>query len=508
MPFCPRSLLRPDIDARTGPGEPGCYPCSGMERPVTSSSQKLLIASLVFGLFVLCDIALFSWLIFRSLSQREIDRVLLETRSEAEKLAQQIARRAEHEKDLYTAVAVERETQTYIDQVLRQRELVRRVEIRDKNGVLVYEGRSEARMQVGPEPREGMPSAIAPPILSSPELQRHIEPTPRVEKKVREAETSFQVPDIQVPIGSYGQLEIGISATELSRRIEVLRTDLIRQATLIGVATMLLLLSAYAVVWTVLRRSQRLEVQAAEAKRLAYLGTLASGLAHEIRNPLNSLNLNMQMLEEEIDEHGSAPTGKRLLAITRSELSRLERLVSDFLAYAKPRPLELEEVPAVRPLERVREVLSGEIQKRQVQIELEDRSGGARVRIDPAQMNQLLLNLAQNAFNAAEEAGRRPWLRLSAYRQGPAVCLELNDNGIGMTAAEQEKIFDLFYSTRKGGTGLGLAIAQRIAAAHGGRLGVRSTKGVGTTVTIELPGIPPEPSHGRIAATEMERAPT
>ena len=158
----------------------------------------------------------------------------------------------------------------------------------------------------------------------------------------------------------------------------MLRKDLIRQASLIGILSMLLLISAYVAVWLVLRRSQRLEVQAAEAERLAYLGTLASGLAHEIRNPLNSLNLNMQMLEEEIDEHGSAPTGKRLLSITRSELSRLERLVSDFLAYAKPRPLELEEVPAVRPLERMREVLAGEIQKRQVQIEIEDRSGGAR----------------------------------------------------------------------------------------------------------------------------------
>src|SRR3978361_5768 len=97
--------------------------------PNPARSGRLLIASLVFGLFVLCDIALFGWLIFRSLSQREIDRVLLEPRSEAEKPAQQIARRADREgKDLYTAVAVERQTQTYIDQVLRQRELVRQVQ--------------------------------------------------------------------------------------------------------------------------------------------------------------------------------------------------------------------------------------------------------------------------------------------------------------------------------------------------------------------------------------------
>src|SRR4051794_29330387 len=345
-----------------------------MERLVSSSSRKLLIASLVFGVFVLCDFALFGWLIFRSLSQREVERVLLETRSEAEKLAQQIALQAEREKDLYTAVAVERATQTYIDQVLRQRELVKRVEIRDKNGVLVYEGRSEARMQVGGESAN---PPIAPPILSSPELQQHLAPEPRVEKKTRETEASFEVPDIRVPIGTYGQLEIGISPVELSRRIEVLRADLIRRATLIGIASMLLLISAYAAVWTVLRRSQRLEVQAAQAERLAYLGTLASGLAHEIRNPLNSLNLNMQLLEEEIDEHGSVPTGKRLLSITRSELSRLERLVSDFLAYAKPRPLEMEEGPAVRPPEPVRAVLAGGNPKRRAGAGEPGAGGGA-----------------------------------------------------------------------------------------------------------------------------------
>src|SRR3954451_25234519 len=112
-----------------------------MERLVSSSSRKLLIASLVFGVFVLCDFALFGWLIFRSLSQRGVGRVLLETRSEAQLLAQQIPRRAEREKDLYTAVAVERETQTYIDQVLGRRELLKRVEIRDMYGAFVYEGR-------------------------------------------------------------------------------------------------------------------------------------------------------------------------------------------------------------------------------------------------------------------------------------------------------------------------------------------------------------------------------
>jgi signal transduction histidine kinase len=458
-------------------------------------SRRLLIASVVFGLFVLFDIALFGWLIFRSLSQREVERVLLETRTQAQTLAGQIAHRAASEgKDLYTAVAVEKEVQTFIDQMLSQRDIVSTLEIHDKAGNLVFQGRREARIPSEPQ--------RSPPVLGSPELQQGIS-QPHVEQTVRT--TELQVPDIQVPIGDYGSLQIGISGGQLQKRIEVLRYELIHQAELIGVATLALLTAAFVAVWLLLRRSQRLEQQAVEAARLAYIGTLASGLAHEIRNPLNSLNLNMQMLEEEIGEGGSAhsaPTGKRLLSITRSEISRLERLVTDFLAYAKPRPLELEEMPAVRLLERLREVLAGEIQKRRAQIEVEDRSGGARVKVDPAQMNQLLLNLAQNAFAAAEEAGRAPALKLAAYRQGSAVCLEMGDNGAGMTREEQAQIFDLFYSNRKGGTGLGLAIVDRIVRAHGGRIGVRSVKGVGTSIIVELPAAgSPEPHRAAVEAT-------
>ncbi|MFL6291118.1 MAG: two-component system sensor histidine kinase NtrB [Thermoanaerobaculia bacterium] len=462
-----------------------------MERVSNALPRRLFIASVVFGLFVLFDIALFGWLIFRSLSQREIERVLLETRAEAETLARQLARRPEEQggRDLYTAMAVERETQAYIDSNLREREIVRDVKILDNNGVLVFEMHSKATPPVAPEGQT--------PPAGSPELQLGDTELP-VELREKEFATTYQVPDIQVPIGQFGMLQIGISPVELSQRIEVLRQDLVRQAAWIGVFSIALLLTAYGAVWLLVQRSRRLELQAVEAERMAYIGTLASGLAHEIRNPLNSLNLNMQMLEEEMVEGGPAvspASGKRLLAITRSEISRLERLVSDFLAYAKPRPLEMEEMPAVRPLERVRELLAGEIQKRGARVEVEDRSGGARVRVDPAQIGQLLLNLARNAMDAAEEAGRKPVLELSVLRHGASVALVVRDNGVGIPPEERERVFELFYSTRKGGTGLGLAIVDRIARAHGGRVRLESAVGEGTSVTVELPVVAtPEPS--------------
>ena len=127
-------------------------------------------------------------------------------------------------------------------------------------------------------------------------------------------------------------------------------------------------------------------------------------------------------------------------------------------------------MPAARLLRAVREVLAGEIaDPRRATCEVEDHSDGARVRVDAEQIQQLLLNLVQNALAATEESGRPPVVRLSAPRQGPRVELAVADNGAGMSAEETgARMFDLFYSTRKGGTGLGLAIVDRIARAHGG----------------------------------------
>ena len=454
-------------------------------------SRRLLIVASVFGVFVLLDIALFGWLIVRSLSQRELEKVLLETRTEAQGLARRIAGRAQQEgNDLYTAIALERETQTYIDSVLHQRDIVQTVEVRDREGKLIFRSRSEAMV---PEPL-GQP---APPPTRSRELE------PVVEKRSVETLSNY---DVAVPIADLGMLHIGISPIELEHRIGLLRADLTRQASLVGGVTVVLLLTAYLLIWWLWRRGQRFEAQAAEAERMAYIGSLASGLAHEIRNPLNSLNLNMQLLEEEEREsHSPGASRRRLLGITRSEIQRLERLVSDFLSYARPRPLELERLPAVALLEHCLEVLAGEVEERGVRVEIEDRADGAEVRVDRAQMTQLLLNLAQNALAATHGSGRSPLVRLNCHRHGSRVVLEVIDNGSGIPSKEQEKIFELFYSTRKGGTGLGLAIVQRIARAHDAELAVQSTPGVGTSISVSLPSAGPEARAARPAAEAAAR---
>ncbi len=446
-------------------------------------SRRLLVWTAVFGLFVLCDLALFGWLIFRSLSEREVNRVILEARSEAEELAQQIATGAEERGlDLYTAVATETETQTYIDSILSQRRIVEEVEIRDSNGAVIFQNRKiDTR---GPEEVEA-PSDASVVVHN---VQRQT-PYERVE----------------VPVGRMGTFVIGISGQELELRLETLRAELLRQASIIGVLTIGLFAGAYLLLLVLFKRNQKLEEKAEEAGRLAYVGTLASGLAHEIRSPLNSLNLNMQMLEEEFDQQGGTSSGRRLTSITRSEIARLERLVTDFLSYARPADLDLEEVEAGALFEHVAEVLRGRVLAAGIALEIEDETaalgpGAGSVRVDPPQLHQLILNLADNALEACR-LRKNPKLKFRVRRVDERVILSVEDNGCGIEAEDLEKMFELFYSKRKGGTGLGLAIVDRIVRAHDGEISVQSVVGEGTTVQVHLPAAQPVSRRGVLEET-------
>lgn len=432
-------------------------------------SRWLPVVSVVFGIFVLFQMALFSWLILRSLSQREVDRVLLSARQDATAIAEQLEEAAKEDQDLFIAVAVEQETRTYINDVLLQRDLVQQVEITDSDGIVVYSESSTRRIAETVQPELNLEAGEAPSPL-------------RQERE--EAVSSWEVRE---EIGDLGWLRVSIDRVEMEQRVAELRSDLIRRTVVIGVITLVMLIAAYLLIWWLLRRARRLEKTAKETERMAYLGTLAAGLAHEIRNPLNSLSLNMQMLEEDLEEEEEGAPSRRLLAITKSEIQRLEHLATNFLSYARSRPLERRQVAAVELLEDAADALAGEVEVQGAEVRIVDDSGGARVSVDPGQIQQLLINLLKNALVATEGLARSPRIRLRAAEAGGQVQLEVEDNGRGLTEEERQRMFDLFFSTRKGGTGLGLAIVERIARAHGGRLSVESEPRQGCLVRLELP---------------------
>jgi signal transduction histidine kinase len=252
-----------------------------------------------------------------------------------------------------------------------------------------------------------------------------------------------------------------------------------------GAISLVLLVVAFLFVLRLVQRTRRLENEAQRAEQLAYLGTLASGLAHEIRNPLNAMNINMQMLEEELAGKDTAEPTLDLLRSARGEVLRLERLVKDFLAFARPQASRMEDIAPgalVADVVRfVRPLFAG----RGVELELIQAPGAPIVRIDAGQIRQALLNILQNALEASPR-GKTVAVTVGATPRGEAR-IEIHDEGPGIPRELLPRVFEVFWSRKPAGSGLGLPIAQRVVEAHGGRIEVDSREGSGSVFRIVLP---------------------
>jgi signal transduction histidine kinase len=221
------------------------------------------------------------------------------------------------------------------------------------------------------------------------------------------------------------------------------------------------------------------------AERLAAVGTLAAGLAHEVRNPLNSATLQLQVLRRRIDR-GTTDPGELLpiVEIVHDEIRRLDRLVSDFLSFAQPRPLRLEPLLIDELVQGVAELLRLEAEADKISIVVELGAGEGTVEADAERMRQVLLNLMRNAVEAMSAQGGSLTLRTAPADVEGNARIELEDSGPGFP--EDAPIFDAFYTTKASGTGLGLSIAYRIVADHGGSLQADSRPGR-TRFVIKLP---------------------
>lgn len=216
------------------------------------------------------------------------------------------------------------------------------------------------------------------------------------------------------------------------------------------------------------------------------LAGLAGGLAHEIKNPLSTLNLNLQLLAEDF-QNAESPTERRALKkiqVLQKECQRLEDILNDFLRYARVCDLHREptDVNAV-----VREVIDFQApQLRQHKIVVREQLGEALppVLLDVDFFKQAILNLVLNAQQAMADGGE---LILKTRALGPHVFVDVIDTGTGIAEEALPKIFRPFYSTRKEGSGLGLPTTKRIVEAHQGRLLVDSQVGKGTAFSIQLP---------------------
>ncbi|MDB5302797.1 MAG: signal transduction histidine kinase [Phycisphaerales bacterium] len=240
------------------------------------------------------------------------------------------------------------------------------------------------------------------------------------------------------------------------------------------------------------RRYERLQHRARHAERLAELGTLTGGLAHEIKNPLSTVQLNLQLLREDLAPDN--PAYSRLvgrLNTVQKETARLRETLDDFLRYAgkitlSPKPADVYDL-----LEELVDFFSPQAQLQRVQLRVARPVGRIAVSLDERLIKQAVLNLMINALQAMPEQGGE--IILSAKREPDRVVIDVTDTGKGIAGEALARIFDAYYSTKKGGTGLGLAIARRVAEEHGGKVAVRSEVGKGSVFSIELPVSSPSP---------------
>ncbi|MBK7583947.1 MAG: response regulator [Myxococcales bacterium] len=224
----------------------------------------------------------------------------------------------------------------------------------------------------------------------------------------------------------------------------------------------------------------------AVAERLAAVGTLAAGLAHEVRNPLNSASLQLQVLRRRLERGQNTPaTLLPVVDIVHDEIGRLDRLVSDFLAFARPNPLALKTAELSELVQSVAVQLRPEAEARGVTINA--GSPGARTQIegDPERLRQVLINLMRNALEATATAGGSVNVGVTDGVDG-FVEVFVEDTGHGF--ADDAPIFDAFYTTKEAGTGLGLAIVHRIVNEHGGTIHAESRPGR-TRFTLRFPGL-------------------
>jgi signal transduction histidine kinase len=222
------------------------------------------------------------------------------------------------------------------------------------------------------------------------------------------------------------------------------------------------------------------------AQQHSLIETLAAGVAHEVRNPLNSLQINLNILEQELSEALPQRPAQvfAVLAKIAGEIKRLDDFVSEFLRFARPPKLNVEHLE-VRPLlADLVAFLGPECSKKGVALSLELR-GPEKAWIDGFQLKQAVLNLVLNALQATSSGGHVV-IRTAGDKRRFEV--SIRDEGEGMPAEVREKAFDPFFTTREGGTGLGLPLVRRIVEQHGGSVEVKSEAGRGTVMTLAFPG--------------------
>ena len=285
-----------------------------------------------------------------------------------------------------------------------------------------------------------------------------------------------------------GSIRIGLSLKEVTPLLYQSRKQvLFLTGTLLALGLVSLLL-IFQIQSRQFRRMQEMEEQLRLQEELSAMGKLAAGVAHEIKNPLNAIGLVVQRLQKEFNwaDPKTQQEYDRFTRIVRDEISRVNRIVDQFLFVARPDHPEREEQSVAGILDYVLALMEEEFRERQITVERLGETTTAPVLGDRFQLTQALINIVNNAVESMPGGGS---LRISVTEASDPreIAIRIQDSGSGIPPENLKKIFAHYYTTKEKGVGLGLAITQKIIQSHGGTLRVESEPNRGTAVIIRLP---------------------
>jgi PAS domain S-box-containing protein len=229
--------------------------------------------------------------------------------------------------------------------------------------------------------------------------------------------------------------------------------------------------------------TKRLEDEAKKNEKLSAMGELASGVAHEIRNPINAIGMIAQRLNKEFTPTSNQNEYSDITQLLRTEVNRVNKIITQFLSYAKPIDLNLKTVKLKSYFEEIYHLFEDQAKQKAIKFILQ-KDDLTNIKIDPDLIKQTLLNIIQNAFDAVNQDGE---VTVQYYKVKNELIIQVSDSGMGISPDQQKKIFDLYFTTKKDGNGLGLSISQKIISQHNGSISVSSIVNNGTTIKIILP---------------------
>lgn len=244
----------------------------------------------------------------------------------------------------------------------------------------------------------------------------------------------------------------------------------------------------HAIILRDITENRRSEQQTLESERLNALTLLAAGVAHEIGNPLNSLDIHLQLIERESRKIDGAKGAElqESVEVARAEVNRLDSIITQFLRAIRPTHPQLRPENVNLIVEEAVRFFAPEIKDRDIVVEQELRSDLPLLELDRDQMKQAFYNVIKNSFEAMKARGI---LRIRTDLDDSHVIVRFTDSGGGMTAENLSRVFEPYFTTKTSGTGLGLLIVRRIVREHGGELSIESSAGKGLAVTIRLPHV-------------------